>query len=287
MSADPVRTESATGPWPSRRLRAEELRDRQPFAAEPLTLYLALLDVQEDVWSAVAASPPPPEELSAWAAAQVLPGVVEATVAAGPPALRRAVVSRTAEGAAAGALTGWLAGMELDPVDRYLARASLAPALEALGGRAGTACAADRRGASGALCPCCGGRPQLAVLAATGDALVSGKRSLLCARCGSSWLVTRSACAACGETDDGRLVTFAEHWEGVVSVNGNGDTGAGPVFPQLRVAGCTTCGRYLIEVDLARDGSAVPEVDELAALPLDLYAAERGLTKVTPNLMGF
>jgi hypothetical protein len=31
----------------------------------------------------------------------------------------------------------------------------------------------------------------------------------------------------------------------------------------------------------------VPEVDELAALPLDLFAAERGLFKITPNLMGF
>jgi hypothetical protein len=31
----------------------------------------------------------------------------------------------------------------------------------------------------------------------------------------------------------------------------------------------------------------VPEVDELAALPLDLYAAGCGLSKITPNLMGF
>jgi len=31
----------------------------------------------------------------------------------------------------------------------------------------------------------------------------------------------------------------------------------------------------------------VPEVDELAALPLDLYAAGHGLSKITPNLMGF
>jgi hypothetical protein len=27
-------------------------------------------------------------------------------------------------------------------------------------------------------------------------------------------------------------------------------------------------------------------VDELAALPLDLYAADQGLVKITPNLMG-
>jgi hypothetical protein len=31
----------------------------------------------------------------------------------------------------------------------------------------------------------------------------------------------------------------------------------------------------------------VAEVDELIALPLDLFAAEHGLTKITPNLMGF
>jgi formate dehydrogenase maturation protein FdhE len=59
------------------------------------------------------------------------------------------------------------------------------------------------------------------------------------------------------------------------------------MFPHLRIEGCSTCNRYLIDVDLGHDARAVPEVDELAALPLDLYAAERGLTKITPNLMGF
>jgi FdhE protein len=57
--------------------------------------------------------------------------------------------------------------------------------------------------------------------------------------------------------------------------------------PHLRIEGCESCKRYLIDVDLGRDARATPEVDELAALPLDLFAAERGLTKVTPNLMGF
>jgi hypothetical protein len=28
-------------------------------------------------------------------------------------------------------------------------------------------------------------------------------------------------------------------------------------------------------------------VDEMAALPLDLYAREHGFTKIIPNLMGF
>lgn len=301
MSAHPASLETAASPWAARRLRAEELRVRHPFAADVLTLYLALLPVQEDAWSAARESPPPPEELARWAAAEVLPAVVEVTAAAGPAQLGEAVQSRLVEGTGHDTLAGWLAGAELDPVDRYLARASLGPALEAFGERAGAACAPGHNGEDDALCPCCGGSPQLSCVASTGESLVSGARSLLCARCGSIWDYRRSACPACGETDGGQLVVYAERWEGpvsangkavsgngkAVSANGKGDGGDRPVFPHLRVAGCTTCHRYLIDVDLERDARAVPEVDELTALPLDLYAADQGLTKVTPNLMGF
>jgi hypothetical protein len=218
--------------------------------------------------------------------------VVEATLAAGPEALREAVSSRPAE-ANRDALAGWLAGEELDPVDRYLARASLTPVLEALGERADAACAPGPEGAGETRCPRCGGQPQLSCVASSGESLVSGPRSLLCARCASSWSWARSSCPACGESDEARLVVHAESWAGPVSGNGNGkangkgDGDRPPMFPQLRIAGCSTCDRYLIEVDMERDGRAVPEVDELAALPLDLYAADQGLTKVTPNLMGF
>jgi FdhE protein len=280
-----ARVETAAGPWTARRLRAEELRERHPFAGEILTLYLALIPVQEDAWRSVRESAPPPDELARWAASAVLPAVVEATVAAGPATLQEAVRSRVAEDAVDDALAGWLAGEELDPVDRYLARASLAPVLEALGERAGAACVSVHDGEDGTLCPCCGGLPQLSCVTDSGESLVSGRRNLICARCGSSWDYTRSACPACGEADEGRLLVYTERWTGAVSVNGNG---AGPaVFPNLRIAGCETCRSYLIEVDLAQDGRAVPEVDELAALPLDLSAADQGLTKVTPNLMGF
>src|SRR5215204_5323034 len=132
MSAEPARIESATSPWPERRLRAEQLRARHPFAAELLTLYVALLDVQEEAWSDFRESPPPPGDLPRWAEARVLPAVVEATRAAGPATLGEAAGDRLAAGTARGALEGWLAGAELDPVDRYLARASLAAPLEAL-----------------------------------------------------------------------------------------------------------------------------------------------------------
>jgi hypothetical protein len=288
MSARPAPLETVEAPFAARRARAEALRGRHPFAAELLTLYLALLPAQEDAWRAVHESAPDPEELPGWVAAAVLPAVMAATVAAGPVALRDAVSGRS-PGADHRALAGWLAGAELDPVDRYLARVSLAPVLEALGERAGAACAGGPEGDQAQLCPRCGGPPQLSWLGSSGESLVSGARSLLCARCGWSWGCSRSVCPACGESEKARLSVYAERLEGpVLHHNGGGEGAAGrAVFPHLRIAGCTTCRRYLIEIDMARDARAVPEVDELAALPLDLYAADEGLSKVTPNLMGF
>jgi FdhE protein len=59
------------------------------------------------------------------------------------------------------------------------------------------------------------------------------------------------------------------------------------VFPHIRMEACESCRRYLLNVDLLADPAAVPIVDEMAALPLDLYAREKGFSKITPNLMGF
>jgi formate dehydrogenase maturation protein FdhE len=287
VTAEPAALELDDGPWTARRARAQELRERHPFADELLTLYLALLAVQEDAWSEFRESPPEPPWLPRWAADRVLPAVVQATVAAGPAALREAAGSHLAAGTAEDALAGWLAGAELDPVDRYLARASLGPALEALGEAAGVACAHHQLDEHSQHCPRCGGLPQLSWLEASGDELVTGPRSLLCVRCAWSWSCSRSVCPACGESEEARLSVFAERWDEPQSTNGKRDDDEPPVFPHLRIAGCSTCQRYLIEVDMAHDARAVPEVDELTALPLDLYAADQGLTKITPNLMGF
>jgi FdhE protein len=59
------------------------------------------------------------------------------------------------------------------------------------------------------------------------------------------------------------------------------------VFPHMRIEACETCHRYVLNVDQQADPKAVPVVDELSAVPLDLYARDRGFTKITPNLMGF
>ena len=39
-------------------------------------------------------------------------------------------------------------------------------------------------------------------------------------------------------------------------------------------------------VDLTLDGLAVPEVDELRSLSLDLWAVERGYVRLEPGLAG-
>jgi hypothetical protein len=262
---------AAASPWPARRARARELLDRHPFAGEVLSLYLALLDAQEEAWSAARESRP--TDLCAWTADHVLPAVVDATVAAGPRTLAQSVSGCAGEEA----LAGWLDDAELEPVERYLARAALSPVLEALGWEA------RANGHGGVRCPRCGGPPQLSYVASTGEALVSGQRCLLCARCGASWAFSRGTCPACDGATEGELTMYAERFHGPV-VHGD-DTPA--VFPHLRIVGCSTCRRYLIEVDMERDARAVPEVDELAAIPLDLYAADQGLTKLTANLMGF
>jgi formate dehydrogenase maturation protein FdhE len=39
-------------------------------------------------------------------------------------------------------------------------------------------------------------------------------------------------------------------------------------------------------VHLEKEAAAVPDVDELAALPLDVWAQEKGYRKIQPNLAG-
>ncbi len=270
MAAQPAgaRPATAASPWPARRRRAEQLRERHPFAAEVLTLYTALLDVQEPAFDAARDRPPEPAALPGAVARDVLPRVIEATVAAGPPALADAVIGRFHSADLDDLVRRWLHGKEQATVDRYLARAASGPVLEALDGPALAAVCRPRAEAG---CPACGGPPQLAYSPLSDEALVTGPRHLVCARCAAEWIHRRMVCAGCGEETTSRLPVYSE----------------AELFPHVRIEGCETCRRYLLGIDMRRDAAAVPVVDELAALPLDLYAKEHGLAKVVPNLMGF
>jgi formate dehydrogenase accessory protein FdhE len=258
----------STTTFAQRRERARALGARFDFAADPLRLYLALVDAQERAFERAEVDRPGADDLAAYVVRVALPGVMEAAVAAGTETLREAVILRFHEGDLAGIVESWLDGDELAGTDHFLARASASPILEALPELAATLRSGE---ADDRHCPRCGGLPQVAFFADSGEALVTSPRRLACSRCAFEWTLARMTCASCGETAGAKMPILSDFDR----------------FPHLRIDACEICRRYLITVDLRKDPHAVPLVDELTALPLDLVAAERGYTKLVANVMGF
>jgi hypothetical protein len=290
-----ARSAVAAGPYAERRVRTRELRNRYPFALELLDFYGALLGVQEQAFDEARSAKPDARHLVAYVAEMVVPSVADVSIAAGPEKLREAVAARVESTDSREMVAAWIGGEEQLMVDRYLARASMGPVLEALGPEVAAACIGERDPRH---CPTCGGPPQLSYFAVPAEDLAAGGRFLLCARCQRSWGYARMTCPACGEDASSSLPIFNE--EGTVSgergsvvrgLEGRlGDRGKAEhtaVFPHVRIEACDTCRHYLLSVDLLADPAAVPLVDEMSALPLDLFAREKGFSKITPNLMGF
>ncbi len=120
--------------------------------------------------------------------------------------------------------------------------------------------------ASGRTCPSCGSKPVAGVLRGEGD---GARRALLCSLCALEWPYRRVICPNCGEEDKEKLpVYLAEQ------------------IPHVRVEACDTCRTYLKSVDLTKDGFAVPVVDEIATVALNLWADEHGYTKIETNVLG-
>lgn len=260
--------ETAANPWLERRRRALELREVYPHAAEMLDLQAALCAAQERAAELARRAAPGAGELPRFVCAEVLPGVIEATLAAGPERLRETVLERFHEADLEAVVSDWLAGREQSPADGYLARAATSPVLEAL---PPLRSATGRPGLDEQHCPDCGGLPQLSYFAPSPEALVTGPRQLVCSRCAAAWVYPRLCCAGCGSRTADRLPIFSDQER----------------FASLRVDACEDCRHYLITVEGSKDVSAVPLVDEIAALPLDLYARELGFSKITTNLMGY
>jgi formate dehydrogenase accessory protein FdhE len=115
-------------------------------------------------------------------------------------------------------------------------------------------------------CPRCNSLPLLGVLRPEGD---GGKRFLQCSFCSQEWEFRRILCAFCGEEREDQLPVF-------VSAE----------LPHIRVESCQTCKHYLRTIDLTKDGNAVPHVDDLAAIPLGLWAQDQSLRRIQSNLLG-
>ena len=103
----------------------------------------------------------------------------------------------------------------------------------------------------------------LGVLRIEGD---GGKRHLLCSFCLHEWEFRRILCPTCGEEAENKLPVYVAEQ-----------------FPHIRVEACDTCRYYIRTIDLTKDGHAIPLVDDLAALPLTLWATEHNYSRLHPT----
>jgi FdhE protein len=254
--------------------RARALTTSRPASAEVLTYYAAVAAAQRDLIGAAVDA----DSLDVGAtvadalhpvirAVSIAP-VLERLIAAAPPRVAATLVPlralsngdwQVACGDVAQAPTG--TPVAAGPAATFVAEAVLQPFAEVW------ASGADQLTASAdALrCPRCGGRAVAAVLQERGH---GAARLLVCGFCATEWGVPRVVCPACGESQVEALPVFRD-----------GD------LPEMRVDACDTCRVYIKAVDLSVDGHGLAIVDDLATVPLDLWAAAQSYTRPRPNLL--
>lgn len=149
---------------------------------------------------------------------------------------------------------------EREKRQKFLARAFLQPYAEFVAG----AMLPPLTPMTTCRCPRCNSLPLVGVLRPEGD---GGKRYLQCSFCSQEWEFRRIFCAHCGEEQEQKLAVYIAEQ-----------------FPHIRVETCETCRYFLRTIDLTKDGHAVPLVDDLAAIPLRLWAEENGYTRIQENL---
>jgi formate dehydrogenase maturation protein FdhE len=279
--------------WDRRIRRANELTSTYPFAAEGLRFYARVATFQKSLYAeiqkALADSPkisadrPLRDELDLFLLLPHFLPFLSVLQQLAPPPLAQAAAGLAQKGP-----VGWQHAIEdfwhdelelppavddSEPVhagdshratssDRSLAWIFLQPYAEYL---------ADHREIASvdgtpSTCPLCGGKPVVGVLRSEGD---GAKKSLICMLCAHEWTFRRIYCPACGEEREPQMAFYSA-----------------PEIAHVRVDVCDTCHTYLKSVDLTKTGLAVPIVDDLATIPLDLWAVEHGYKKLQINMLG-
>ena len=239
--------------WQQRARRARFLAEVHPASREILTFYAGLAE-----WQGHIPSPPgkgrraegaPGEGLRSLS--RFFPSLLDLVIRTGP-----AVLSAAAHE---------LGTTDFDPLLReywespgnfsprqFFARAILQPYAASF--------------PAGLDCPWCSQPPQTGCLRPQGEGVAL---DLVCGLCLRRRGFPRTRCAGCNESSESKIANLTA-----------------PDFPHLRIQACETCHGYFLVVDLSRDPAAIPEVDELAGLPLDLWAVEHGYQKLLANLAG-
>lgn len=278
--------------WDRRIHRANQLALSYPFAAEGLRYYAGVTTFQKEIYSEirktlgeaprVSLDRPLRDELDFFLLLPKFPRFLSIVQKIAPPALAQSAATLEMKGSAGWQQAiedFWYGDVDLTPgaqdalpvqsgqsaaaySDQVLAWAFLQPYAEYL---------ADHRqpaivDGTPSTCPLCGSRPAVGVLRSEGD---GAKKSLICMLCAHEWAFRRIYCPACGEEREPQMAYYSA-----------------PEISHVRVDVCDTCHTYLKSVDLTKTGLAVPVVDELATIPLDLWAREHGYQKLQINLLG-
>ncbi len=282
--AKPHNRAVTTTPWQRRIRRAERLAAEQPFAAEILGFYGQVARFQEGLYKRLqesSADVPPAVFQEHDGASRPLTGQLDAAVtnrllAAFPSFIslveqkapaRLAQVASDLRNSTSKSWADLLndCWQKIDsPSDpqEFLGLAFLQPYAELTRSQAPL----QLDGYTLPMCPFCNRKPALAILRQQGD---GGRRSLLCGFCLTEWEFRRIVCPGCGQEDHAKLPVYTAE-----------------AFPHIRVECCDSCHTYIKSIDLTKNGLAEPLVDELASVPLDLWAQEHGYAKLRLNLLG-
>ncbi|MGC0773149.1 MAG: formate dehydrogenase accessory protein FdhE [Candidatus Acidiferrum sp.] len=270
--------QSAGSEYDARIKRAEKLMAEKSSASELLFFYRRIAGFQKNLLAQIAGAPLRPETQRFGSVRDsldltlLLPhfrsflSVVEQNAPNALAAAARELAVMTSDSWVALLTEYWknggLSGKEIGAFEQFFLRAFLQPY---------AACVASGTAVPPVLetpreCPLCGGQPMLGVMRVEGD---GGKRFLICSFCGYEWGFRRILCPTCGEEDEKKLPVYVAEQ-----------------FPHIRVETCNTCMFFIRTIDLTKDGHAVPVVDDLAAIPLTLWAHEHGYKRLQPNLFG-
>jgi FdhE protein len=239
--------------------RADRLAATQHSAAPLLKFYAELARFQKPVFSELQSK----SETDLRALLCHFPALVKLVSRSGTELLTRFATENLQSADAQLELLSatWEGGEVLDPAARFYARVLVQPYAEYLASRGDI----QAKG-SGPTCPFCNARPVAGVFRGDGH---GAKHWLLCSLCSTEWQYRRVLCPGCGEENKDRLPIYIA-----------------AEFPAARVHACDNCQTYLKSIDLTKDGHAIPIVDEIATVALNLWAEDHDYVKLETNLLG-
>jgi len=188
-----------------------------------------------------------------------LAALIELVLEKGPPLLREATRDLD-EDTCRVAIEDYARERDVTSPRSFFARVLLQPQMHA------KAAGHAEPGAQLGRCPRCGHPPQVGCLRALeyGTAL-----TFICSLCLAEFPFLRGRCPACGEAEENKIAYYSA-----------------AELEHVQIQACESCRRYFHNVSLAKDPEAIPDVDEVAALPLDVWAHEKGFRKLHANLLG-